>query len=269
MKNYKLTIDLLPKGAWRNDFSKTLPKKDWDTIRNKCYERAIHKCEICGYVTDDLDAHEVWNFNVENKTQTLLDILALCSRCHGVKHIRNSYRLGYGDDAKTHFMKVNNASELDFIAHLTEAEMKFEELNKVYRWNIVADLSKFGGKDIEFKQSYIPMIKSPYENIDFNTVNYANTKNLFTISKAENTTLIGTPKVTEINVDNYQGIITIKSLFTNKIEWFLDETKIKTKYNLAGLFTTEFSVKNLIGKQLYFKLTNSNGNIISKPFDLY
>ena len=64
-------------------------------------------------------------------------------------------------------------------------------------------------------------------------------------------------------------LITIKPIFTNKIEWFLDGTKIKTKYNLAGLFTTEFSVKNLTGKQLYFKLTNSNGEIISKPFDLY
>ena len=269
MKNYNLTIDLLPKGAWGNDFSKTLSKKDWDTIRNKCYERANHKCQICGYVTDDLDAHEVWDFNIENKTQTLVDILALCSRCHGVKHIRNSYRLGYGEDAKTHFMKVNNASELDFIAHLTEAVMKFDEQNKVYRWKIVADLNKFGGQDIEFKQSYIPMIKIPYENIDFNTINFADTKNLFTISKSQDYNLIGTPKVIDINVDNYQGTISIKSLFSNKIEWFLDGTKIKTKYNLAGLFATEFSVKNLTGKQLYFKLSNLNGELVSRNFELY
>lgn len=269
MKDFKLTIDLLPKGAWGNDFSKTLSKKDWDTLRNKCYERANHKCAICGYVTDDLDAHEVWNFNVENKTQTLVDILALCSRCHGVKHIQNSYRLGYGDDAKTHFMKVNNASELDFISHLTEAEMKFEERNKVYRWNIVADLSKFGGKDIEFKKSYIPMIENPYKDIDFNTINFADTKNLFNISKKENSNLIGTPKIIEISVDNYQGTITTQSLFANKIEWFLDGTKIKTKYNLAGLFATEFSVKNLTGKQLYFKLSNLNGELVSRNFELY
>lgn len=269
MKNYKLTIDLLPKGAWGNDFSKTLSKKDWDTLRNKCYERANHKCAICGYVTDDLDAHEVWNFNVENKTQTLVDILALCSRCHCVKHIRNSYRLGYGDDAKTHFMKVNNASELDFISHLTEAEMTFEERNKVYRWNIVADLSKFGGKDIEFKKSYIPMIENPYKNIDFNAISFAETKNLFNISKKENSNLIGTPKIIEISVDNYQGTITTQSLFANKIEWFLDGTKIKTKYNLAGLFATEFSVKNLTGKQLYFKLSNLNGELVSRNFELY
>lgn len=34
---YKLTIDLLPKGAWGNDLSKTLSKKDWDTLREACY----------------------------------------------------------------------------------------------------------------------------------------------------------------------------------------------------------------------------------------
>lgn len=71
MRDYKLKIDLLPKGAWDNDLSKTLPKKDWDLLRNKCYERAHHRCQICGYQTDYLDAHEVWDFNVNKKTQTL------------------------------------------------------------------------------------------------------------------------------------------------------------------------------------------------------
>ena len=29
MKDLKLTIELLPKGAWGNDFSRTLSKNDW------------------------------------------------------------------------------------------------------------------------------------------------------------------------------------------------------------------------------------------------
>ena len=86
-------FSLLPKGAWDNDLSKTLPKKDWDLLRNKCYGRANHRCEICGYQTDDLDAHEVWDFNVNKKTQTLKNIIGICSRCHGVIHLRNSQRL--------------------------------------------------------------------------------------------------------------------------------------------------------------------------------
>lgn len=269
MKDFKLTIDLLPKGAWGNDFSKTLSKKDWDTLRNKCYERANHKCAICGYVADDLDAHEVWNFNVENKTQTLVDILALCSRCHGVKHIRNSYRLGYGDDAKTHFMKVNNASELDFISHLTEAEMKFEERNKVYRWNIVADLSKLGLKNPTIKERNIPFIKNPYQNADWTTITFEDKKKLFQYYQFSPPKYwINPPKVISIDVDNYQGIIEILCDDVNKIQWYLDKQKIKTKYNVIGKFKTTLKVENLNGKELTFTLFGDGGKTFSKTFEL-
>lgn len=133
MQNYKLTIELLPKGAWNNDFSITLPKKEWDIVRNNVYKKANHRCQICGFKTDDLDAHEVWEFNTTKKTQTLKDIIGICGKCHGVKHIRNSQKLGYGEESKTHFMSVNKCSELDYASCLTKAQMDFEKQNKVYR----------------------------------------------------------------------------------------------------------------------------------------
>jgi 5-methylcytosine-specific restriction endonuclease McrA len=95
MSKLKLTIDLLPKGAWGNNLSKTLPKKDWDTLRHICYERAGNRCCICDKEDSRLDAHEVWEFDMRTKTQTLKDIMALCPACHGVKHMRNSERIGY------------------------------------------------------------------------------------------------------------------------------------------------------------------------------
>lgn len=55
MEDLKLTINMLPKGAWNNDFSKTLSKKDWDKLREFALKRAKGKCEICGYQTNDLD----------------------------------------------------------------------------------------------------------------------------------------------------------------------------------------------------------------------
>ena len=230
MKDLKLTIEMLPKGAWNNDFSKTLPKKEWDIVRNACYKRANHRCQICGFVTDDLDAHEVWKFDIKNKTQTLKDILGICSKCHGVKHIRNSQRLGYGEDAKRHFMNVNKCSELDYASHLTQAQMDFEERNKIYRWKIVADLSKFGLENGTIKEKNIPFIENPYQNIDWNFLSYQKMKNLFEMKRTNNS-LIGVPKVNYIEVDNYQGTITISSIYTNKIVWYLDNQKIKTKYN--------------------------------------
>lgn len=140
MENLELTIDLLPEGAWGTNFSHTLSKKDWDALRNAAYEAAEHKCACCGLESNDLEAHEVWDFDIKNKTQTLVGIVALCPACHGVKHIRHSTRIGYGEHAKSHFMRVNKCNLDKFAFHYIEAEMLFEKRNKVDKWTIKAPL---------------------------------------------------------------------------------------------------------------------------------
>ncbi len=266
MEEFKLTINLLPKGAWGNDFSKTLVKKDWDKLREIALKRANGRCEICGYESEDLDIHEEWVFDVNKKTQTLKHIKAICSRCHGVKHFKNSVRLGFGEEAEEHFMKVNNCSEMQFASHLNKALLEYEERNKVFRWKIVADLEKFGGKSIEVKQNNIPLIKNPYENVVWDKISYSDKKKLFAITKNGN--LIGAPKIVSIDVNNYQGEIEIKSLFADRIEWYLDNQRTKTKYHTAGLFTSKLKVNDLFGKQLKFKLIGIGGGLSSKPFEL-
>lgn len=254
MKDLKLTIELLPKGAWGNDFSRTLSKKDWDVLRNACYERANHKCAICGFTTNDLDAHEVWDFNVNTKTQTLIDIIALCSKCHGVKHIRNSQRLGYGENAKRHFMKVNNCNELEFASHLTKAQMDFEERNEIYRWKMIANLDKFGGESIEIKEDYIPLIDSEYTQDE--------------LIKLKNECDF-TPRILEIAINNYEGTININCDKTNKIEWYDNELNLlDEKFNFGENFITKFSVKNLYFPYITFKLLGKYGEKISKKFNL-
>ena len=138
--------------------------------------------------------------------------------------------------------------------------------DKLIRWKIIADLNKFAGSGIEVKQNNIPLIKNPYEHVEWDKLSFGETKNLFKITRNDN--LIGAPKIVSIDVDNYQGIIQVKTIFADKIEWFLDEEKIKTKYNTAGLFTTELRVKNLIGKNLKFKIIGIGGETISKYFEL-
>lgn len=269
MKDLKLTIDLLPKGAWNNDFSKTLPKKDWDILREACYKKANGKCQICGAKTNDLDAHEVWEFDIKNKTQTLKDIIGICTKCHGVKHFKNSARLGLAELAKQHFIEVNNVSEMDFANHLTKTVMDYEQLNKIYRWNIIADLSKFGGNGIEVKQKVMPLIKNPYENVNWTVATFEEKKNLFESILANPQPYWSTPpKVISILVDNYLGEIQIICNDVNKIEWYLDGVKIRTKYNVIGKFTTSFKVVNLQGKYLNFKLIGNGGETISKVFEL-
>jgi len=269
MKDLKLTINLLPKGAWNNDLSKTLSQKDWDILRKTCYDKANNKCQICGYSTSDLDAHEEWGFDCIKQTQTLKNIIALCTKCHMVKHFKNTLRLGQTDNAKLHFLNVNQCSEMDFASHLSEALLNYENNNKVLRWKQIVNLEKFGGNGIKFKETIIPLIKSPYESIDFMKLHFSDMEQLFNIQRYPLCDLWGVPKVLSLTVDNYQGIIKIKSMHADRIEWFLDDVKIKTKYNWFGLFTTKFSVKNLTGHNLKFKLCSKNGEMLSKEFILY
>lgn len=268
MKNFKLSIEMLPKGAWNNDFSKTLPKKEWDIVRNNCYKKANHRCQICDYETDDLDAHEVWEFDIKKKTQTLKDIIGICSKCHGVKHIRNSQRLGYGEEAKRHFLNVNKCSELDYASHLTQAQMDFEERNKIYRWKIVADLSKFGLENATIKEKNIPFVRSVYENIDWNNYDFIKHNKKMISHVEKNSLYFPEPKILSIEIDNYQGTIEVLSNDTNKIEWYLDKQKIKTKYNVVGKFKTILKVENLNGKELTFALFGDGGKTFSKIFEL-
>jgi hypothetical protein len=64
----------------------------------------------------------------------------LCPACHGVKHFRNSTRIGCGEQCKNHFMQVNNCNLDTFARHYIEAESLFEERNKVSKWTIKAPL---------------------------------------------------------------------------------------------------------------------------------
>lgn len=255
MENLKLKIELLPKGAWGNDLSRTLSKKDWDILRNECYKRANHHCQICGFETENLDAHEVWDFDLKTNTQTLVDIVALCSKCHGVKHLRNSQRLGFGENAKKHFMKVNNCNELEFAKHLTKAQMDFEKRNFVYRWKMIANLDKFGGKGIKINKHFIPLISSEYSQEDLeilkNECGYA-------------------PRILNININNYQGVISVECDKTNKIEWFDDKKcLLATNFNFSEKFLSKFSVKDLYCPFISFKLTGDYGEKISRKFELF
>ena len=155
---------------------------------------------------------------------------------------------------------------MEFASHLSKSLLEYNERNSVYRWKIVADLERFGGRGIEIKQNNVPLIKNPYESVEWDKLSFNEIKNLFEITRNE--ILIGSPKIVFINVDNYQGMIQLKSLFVDRVEWYLDGKKIKTKYNTVGPYTTELKIKDIIGKQLKFKLIGVGGETISKNFEI-
>ena len=135
----KLDIEIMPTGAWKNNLRAVLSKKAWDFIRKDAYDRADHKCSICGKKASRLQAHERWSFDREKKIQKLEDVLAVCNACHSVIHINRTFLTPRLDGAIAHFRKVNGCDYQGYIRALKEANQKSVELSSVGEWAL--DLS--------------------------------------------------------------------------------------------------------------------------------
>ena|ERR1035437_82784 len=110
----KLTIDLIPKTSFYNNVRSILSRNAWDKTRVGILFNTHNICEICGgkSLNRKLDCHEVWSFNDITHVQKLEKIIALCEKCHEVKHIGLAQVKGNFDRAKKHFMKINNITDI-------------------------------------------------------------------------------------------------------------------------------------------------------------
>ena len=148
--NYKLTFEMVPEECWYSNLRSILKPKDWDIVRRDAYARANGRCTICGRYTKRLEAHEKWSYDEENALQKLEDVVALCHRCHEVKHISRTQLIGRGMEAMEQFMRVNKCSQMDYHAALGQANEEYLRRNRVVGW--VTDISWLKDKfDIELK----------------------------------------------------------------------------------------------------------------------
>ncbi len=136
MDTLKLNFEIVPTGAWNNNLRTVFSKKAWDFIRKDAYARAGGKCSICGRPVKRLEAHERWSYNKQTAVQKLEDVIAVCHAWHSVIHIGRTQLLGDIVRAEKHFMKVNNATYVEYRQALGEANKLHQERNKVQEWKL-------------------------------------------------------------------------------------------------------------------------------------
>jgi hypothetical protein len=144
----KLDFMVIPRTAWGRNARTTLPKEEWDRLRTVCYQRAGYICEICGGAgpAHPVECHEEWEFIVETKTQRLAALIALCPRCHKVKHIMRSMMVFYAEGhveewrkVVQHFCTINKCDEEVFRKRFMDKIWRPSGMNKVAKWTL--DLS--------------------------------------------------------------------------------------------------------------------------------
>ena len=137
----RLTIELVPVGTWGSNLRSLLTKSQWDKLRHYAYAQAGGVCEICGDKgtnqgrKHDLEAHEIWEYDDVSHTQKLLGVIALCPRCHQVKHMGRTCKYGGGYKARAHIAKVNGWTAQGVAAYEGLSYL-VHNLRSQYRWSV-------------------------------------------------------------------------------------------------------------------------------------
>ena len=137
----KLEIELVPKTCHYSNVRSMVTTAEWDKIRKLSYASANNKCEICG--SDGLkqgykhrvECHEVWDYDDENKIQTLIKLVSLCVVCHQVKHIGRAIAIGKQTPCFIQLAKVNKWTQKQIDEHILTAFELHKQRSK-HQWEL-------------------------------------------------------------------------------------------------------------------------------------
>ncbi len=141
-----LTIELIPRTSWFRNVRASIPRAEWDRVRQIVYRRASHVCEICGGRGErwPVECHEVFAYNDALRTQTLVRLLALCPACHEVKHLGLAEMRGQREAALAHLARVNGWSRADAELY-AEGSFELWHQRSGHQWSLdLSYLEQFG-----------------------------------------------------------------------------------------------------------------------------
>ena len=133
----KLTIELVPSTTWGANLRQVLPKKHWDILRRQCYRKARYRCEICAGKgpKHPVECHEIWQYDDQQKIQRLAGLIALCPKCHEVKHLGRAHIVGKGEQAQQHLQQVNGWSRAETSQYISTVFTTWEE-RSTHQWQL-------------------------------------------------------------------------------------------------------------------------------------
>lgn len=140
----KLEIELIPKTCFNSNVRSEVTTAKWNKIRKKCYDEASDSCEICGDngknqgMNHNVECHEIWDFNMDDQTQTLVGFIALCPACHKSKHFGLASVKNNEEYVRKHLMKVNSWGWRELENYLDEKWEEWNERSQV-EWSLNID----------------------------------------------------------------------------------------------------------------------------------
>ena len=133
----RLSIELVPRGAWFRNLRSLLPVEQWNSLRKATYRRVGYRCEIClGKGTrHPVECHEKWEYDDKHHIAKLIGLYGLCPACHECKHIGLAQVKGRLHQARKHLADVNGVSEDEAAMMIYDAFQVWERRSE-HDWDV-------------------------------------------------------------------------------------------------------------------------------------
>ena len=99
-----------------------------------------------------MECHEIWNYNDETHTQTLVGLVSLCPNCHQVKHIGRAIAMGRQEICLKQLAKVNKWTPIEIQQHILSSFELHKERSK-YQWTLDLSLLTIEPYNIVLKET--------------------------------------------------------------------------------------------------------------------
>ena len=133
----RLSIELVPRGAWFQNLRSMLPAERWDELRKATYRRVGYTCEICGGKgpKHPVECHEKWEYDDKRHIAKLVGLYGLCPACHECKHIGLAQVRGRLRQAQAHLATVNGISEQEAARMIRDAFRVWKD-RSAHEWTV-------------------------------------------------------------------------------------------------------------------------------------
>lgn len=133
----RLSVELVPASCWYTNVRSNVSRADWEKCKQYAKKKSGDRCEICGGVGSryTVDTHEIWAYDDERQVQTLVGLIALCPRCHEVKHMGRAHANGNLERAALHLQKVNGWSD-DQTVRYVEIAFQIWQIRSEMEWTL-------------------------------------------------------------------------------------------------------------------------------------
>ena len=138
-RSFKLKPALVPVPLWEKSIYRNLPRRKWNSlIRQKIYEKANGKCEICSKSSEKgMACHELWRYSDKHLTAVLKGFMLLCPECNLATHFGLAIRIGEEETALKQIMNVNCITKHDAKKLIDRSFYIHNKRSNIDGWKII------------------------------------------------------------------------------------------------------------------------------------